>query len=90
MDFEQLISNITPEIHTALRRAIEIGKWPNGQALSAEQKALCMEAVINYEHRFVNEQERVGFIDSGSKQEGELCDDSAASENDKPTPLKWS
>lgn len=90
MNFEQLISNITPEIHAALRRAIEIGKWPNGEALTQEQKALCMEAVINYEHRFVDESERVGFIDRGSKQDGELCDDQPTTKSNEPAPLKWS
>ena len=87
MDFEQLISNITPEIHTALRRAIEIGKWPNGQRLTPEQKELCMEAVINYEHRHLDEHERVGFIDRGSKAEGEMCGDSP--NGDEAFPLKW-
>lgn len=84
MDFNKLIDNITPEICAALKRAIEIGKWPDGRALSAEQKALCMEAVISFEHQHVPESERVGFIDRGSKQDGELCGD------DQPTPLKWS
>lgn len=90
MDFDQLINNITPEIHTALRRAIEIGKWPNGSALTAEQKALCMEAVINYEHRFIAADQRVGYIDRGSKQEGELCDDTPVPGDDDTSPLKWS
>lgn len=84
MDFNKLLDNITPEICTALKRAIELGKWPDGRALSDEQKALCMEAVISFEHRHVPESERVGFIDRGAKQEGEMCSD------DNPTPLKWS
>ncbi len=88
MNFEQLFSTITPDIHTRLKRAIEIGKWPNGEALSDEQKQLSMEAVINYEHRFVEEEQRVGYIDRGSKGEGEMCDDKPV--NDVETPLKWS
>ena len=89
MDFEQLINNITPEIHTALRRAVEVGKWPDGRALTEEQKALCMEAVISYEHRFVEESERVGYIDRGAKAEGETCGDSSGDTGDT-APLKWS
>ena len=88
MDFEQLINNITPEIHASLKRAIEIGKWPDGRVLSSEQKALCMEAVINYEQRFVEHKDRVGYIDRGSKAEGEQCDDEP--DSDEETPLKWS
>ncbi len=89
MDFEQLINNMTPEIHQALRRAIEIGKWPDGRKLTQEQMEICMEAVINYEQRFVAEEQRVGYIDRGSKGDGELCDDSGKNSVDMEKPLKW-
>ena len=88
MDFKQLIENITPQIHSNLKRAIEIGKWPDGRALTQQQKQLCMEAVLNYEQRFVDETERVGYIDRGSKADGEICDDDNQASND-PAPLKW-
>lgn len=88
MDFEQLINTITPDIYRSLKRAIELGKWPDGRVLSQQQKELCMEAVINYEHQHVAEKERVGFIDRGSKAKGEICDDSS-DDNDHTKPLKW-
>lgn len=84
MDYEKLIDNMTPDIYQGLKRALEIGKWPDGKVLTAEQKATCMEAVINYDHKFLDEDQRVGYIDRGTKTEGEQCDD----EGD--TPLKWS
>ena len=87
MDFEKLIRNMSPEIYTSLKRAIEIGKWPDGRQLSDEQKGLCMEAVLNYEQLYVSEDERIGFIDRGSKAEGEMCDDSSQTSDEKP--LKW-
>lgn len=87
MNFEQLIENITPEIHRALKRAIEIGKWPDGKALTQQQKALCLEAVISYDSKFLGEEQRVGYIDRGSKSDGELCDDDQGSQE---KPLKWS
>jgi uncharacterized protein YeaC (DUF1315 family) len=86
MDFEKLIENITPDIHLSLKRAIEIGKWPDGKIVTQEQRSLCMEAVIAYDNKFLTEEQRVGFIDRGSKDDGELCDDDAAAEK----PLKWS
>jgi hypothetical protein len=89
MDFEQLVNNITPDIYRNLKRAVELGKWPDGRLLSQQQKELCMEAVINYEHHHVAEIERVGFIDRGSKSEGEVCEDKSDSD-DHATPLKWS
>ena len=87
-DFEQLINNLTPEIYTKLKRGIEIGKWPNGSSLTSEQRELCMEAVIKYEQRFVAEKDRVGYIDRGSKAEGELCDDQPDPNSEQA--LKWS
>lgn len=90
MDLEKLISNITPEIHRALKTAVEIGKWPDGRALTDEQRALCMEAVIHYDQRFVQEQDRVGYIDRGSKAKGDSCDADSKDAGDDEAPLKWS
>lgn len=75
MDFQQLIANITPEIHAGLRRAVELGRWPDGRRLSEEQRELCMEALIVYEAGALEETERVGYIDRGGKAEGETCGD---------------
>lgn len=88
MDFEKLISTMSPDIYTSLKRAVEIGKWPDGRQLTVEQKELCMEAVLNYEQLYVSEDERVGFIDKGSKDEGEMCDDTSTAGDDE-SPLKW-
>lgn len=90
MDLEKLVANITPEIHMALKTAIEIGRWPDGRALTEEQKALCMEAVIHYDQRFLQEEDRVGYIDRGSKASGETCDGEGAGAGEGETPLKWS
>ncbi|HUH37886.1 MAG TPA: DUF1315 family protein [Spongiibacteraceae bacterium] len=89
MNFEQLIASIDPDIHRNLKRAIEIGKWPDGRALSAEQRALCMQAVIAYE-RALPETERVGYIDRGSKAPGAMCDDDHHDQDpDTPQPLQF-
>ena len=86
MNYEQLIDNINPDIHAALKRAIEIGKWPDGRVLSQKQKEICMQAVITYEQKSVAELDRVGYIDRGSKSEGEQCDDK---DGDEEKSLKW-
>ena len=44
MTLEQLIKALTPEIYQNLRTAIELGRWPDGRKLEAEQRELCMEA----------------------------------------------
>lgn len=64
MTFEKMIEAMTPEVYQSLRRAVELGKWPNGMRLTQEQRETSLRAVIAYEHRHgVSEQERVGFID---------------------------
>nr|WP_067292820.1 DUF1315 family protein [Marinobacterium profundum] len=63
MNYEQLIETMTPEIHRSLKLAVEIGKWPNGERLSAEQRTLCLRAVIAYDQNRLPESERTGFID---------------------------
>ncbi|MAY34612.1 MAG: hypothetical protein CMN84_00785 [Spongiibacteraceae bacterium] len=85
MNVEAMLKAMTPEIHAALKRAVEIGKWPDGRPLTGEQKEVCMEAVITYDLHTLTEEERVGYIDRGSKAEGELCDDEPA----ETSILKW-
>lgn len=59
-----MIEAMTPEIYRSLKQSVELGKWPNGQRLSKEQRDTSLRAVIAYEHaRNIPEQERVGFID---------------------------
>jgi uncharacterized protein YeaC (DUF1315 family) len=61
--YEELINSMTPEIHVSLKRAIELGKWPTGQKLTAEQRDICMRAVIAYDLQCLPEDQRTGFID---------------------------
>ncbi|WP_372781733.1 YeaC family protein [Litorivivens sp.] len=84
MNVDEMLKAMTPEIHAALKRAVEIGKWPDGRRLSPGQREICMEAVITYDLRNLTEEQRVGYIDRGSKADGELCDDDAAT-----SILKW-
>lgn len=38
MDVKDLIEAMTPEIYQRLVQAVELGKWPDGVALTPEQK----------------------------------------------------
>ena len=49
MNIEQMLSVLNPEIVERLKTAVEIGKWPNGVALTKEQRETCMQAVIAWE-----------------------------------------
>jgi len=76
MDFKQLIANISPEVYENLKRAIELGKWPDGKRLTPEQREYSLQAVIAYDAQHKPETQRVGYIDRGRKEEGMTCDDS--------------
>lgn len=71
---ERMLEALTPEIVDGFRLAIEIGKWPDGRRVSDEQRATCMQAVIAWEHKHLPENQRTGFIDKGSKEEGDVCE----------------
>lgn len=86
MDYQQLIDAMTPELYERMRRALEIGKWPDGTPLTGEQREQTMQAVIIWGERHLDTQERVGFINKKEK-EGELCD--SETESQESTPLKW-
>ncbi len=40
MDIEQIIDSMTPEVYQRLATAVELGKWPDGVALTPEQKEI--------------------------------------------------
>lgn len=75
MNLDDILTLITPEVHAALRTAVEIGKWADGNPLTPEQREQCMQALIVYEARNLGTEERTGYIDRGSKAEGARCED---------------
>lgn len=85
MDYLQLLESITPEVYQNLCRAVELGKWPNGQSLTKEQKEQSLQAIIAYDSRNHAEAQRVGYIDKGEKA-GDTCDDPEKASIDA---LKW-
>lgn len=64
MNYERMIETMTPEVYASLKQAVELGKWPNGQRLTPEQRETSLRAVIAYEvKRDLPAEERVGYID---------------------------
>lgn len=69
MNFEDAAKQINPEIYERFKQALELGKWPDGRALTREQKEICLQAVIVYETaQNIPEHERVGYIDNSKKK----------------------
>ncbi len=80
----RMLDVLTPDIVANLRRAVELGKWPDGKRLTPEQLETCMQAVIVWEKQNLPTQEHSGYIHKEHK-EGEVCDDPAAAEK----PVKF-
>ncbi len=80
MDYRQMIDSMSPDTYRQLRTAVEIGRWPDGRQLTPEQRQNAMQAVIAWGEIHLPEEQRVGYIDAGSKQD-QSCD--------APQPLKW-
>jgi uncharacterized protein YeaC (DUF1315 family) len=59
---QELLDSLTPEIYLQLKKSVEIGKWPTGGVLSADQRELCMQAVIAYEKKHLPAEEQTGYI----------------------------
>lgn len=63
MSFEEIVKKLSPEVYESLKTGVELGRWPNGQALTTEQRQISMEAVIRYEvEQNIPVEQRVGYI----------------------------
>lgn len=85
MNYRDLLDNITPEIYASLKRAVELGKWPDGRRLTVEQRRQCMDAMIAYEHRHLPPEQRTGHIPPAP---GDQCESAGAAVRTEQ-PLKW-
>jgi uncharacterized protein YeaC (DUF1315 family) len=70
---EEILAALNPDIVANLKRAVELGKWPDGRRLTDEQRETCMHAVLLWEMKHLPEQERTGYIHK-EKKDGEACD----------------
>lgn len=80
----RMLDVLTPDIVANLKRAVELGKWPDGKRLTPEQLETCMQAVIVWEKQHLPVQEHSGYIHKEQK-EGEVCDDPSVVEK----PVKF-
>ena len=46
------IGLLTPEVYQRLATAVELGKWPDGVALTDEQKENCLQLVMLWQARY--------------------------------------
>ena len=69
---DELVESLTPDMVNDLKRAIELGKFPDNRAVSDEQRELMIEATILYDALKLPEEERTGFIHRKKQVSGVL------------------
>ncbi len=84
MNIQDALNAMTPEIYERFKTAIEIGRWPNGEKLSQQQKSTCLQAVIIYEQKYKAPHERTAYVPPKSSE----CNTEASEESDTE-PLNW-
>ena len=91
MNVQQMLAVLDADVVARLKTAVEIGKWPNGAALTTEQRQVCMQAVIAWEHEHVAATERTVYIDKSKKThvEEEVCDDDNHVPESEFTPIRF-
>ncbi len=47
--FQQAIANMPEDVYQRLKTAVELGKWPDGAALTPAQKESSMQAVLAWQ-----------------------------------------
>ncbi len=70
MGFEAFVASLTPEVVDSLRRSVELGKWPDGQSLTSEQRERSLEAVLAWEAIHLPKEQRTGYMAQSCKGSG--------------------
>lgn len=82
MSDEQLLNALDEDIIQRFKSAVELGKWPDGKALTETQKQTCMQAIIFYEHKHLPEDQRTGYVPPKESP----CE---TKEQNEVSPIKW-
>lgn len=63
--FTKQAQALDEQAYQALKQALELSKWPNGERLTSEQKEICMQTIISYESLHLPEEQRSGYMPQG-------------------------
>ncbi|AUX93652.1 YeaC family protein [Mixta gaviniae] len=64
-ELDAMIEAMTPDIYQRLATAVETGKWPDGVALSDEQKENCMQLVMLWQSRHNHQPQHMSIGQGG-------------------------
>lgn len=75
MELQQMLEQLDAAGVENLRRAVEIGRWPNGDQVEQEQRVLCLQALIAWEQTNLPEEERSGYMPGAACASNNDADD---------------
>lgn len=64
-DLDKMLAAMTPEIYQRLATAVELGKWPDGVALTPEQKENSLQLVMLWQSRHNTEAQHMTIDTEG-------------------------
>jgi uncharacterized protein YeaC (DUF1315 family) len=79
----ELVAAMSPAIYQNLKQAIELGKWESGETLSTEQTEYCLQAIIAYESKYVELENRIGYIEKTGTNRTPCADTPATIASDR-------
>ena len=82
-ELQALVSGMTPEVYQNLKKAVETGRWPDGNSVTSEQRANALQGVIAYEQVHMKDDEKTGFMPNKPGACG------TEPGNSDETPLSW-
>jgi hypothetical protein len=65
VEIEQIIDGMTEDVYQRLATAVELGKWPDGVALTPEQKENCLQLVMLWQARYNTEAQHMTIDTKG-------------------------
>ncbi|WP_305838851.1 YeaC family protein [Photobacterium leiognathi] len=65
MDVSKLLAAMTSEVYERMSFAVETGKWPDGTALTSEQRDSAMQAVMLYQSKYNTEAQHMTVAAGG-------------------------
>lgn len=65
MNLDEMLASMTPEVYQRLITAVELGKWPDGVALTPDQKENSLQLVMMWQARFNTEAQHMTIDTNG-------------------------
>lgn len=65
-DFTSAAAGLDRPTYENLKRALELGRWPDGRTLEPRQREICLDAVLSWEAVNLPPEQRSGYIERGA------------------------